>query len=163
MSTEYPVEISNFHNSLLSLPGVTEVSSAIDSLDGVTSDDLSRSAYAHLPHGALRRTDGGLSDEALIQFEFYLSQTSEGWRTLEFLAWFIRDQARSGELIQLRPFGLPPTNAGETQLGKTLKFHIDLFWLDSTADIESILKRIESIDRSLKSAIEIYGSVLTSI
>ena len=33
------------------------------------------------------------------------------WLTLEFLAWWVRDQSRGGELIQMRPVALPPKGA----------------------------------------------------
>ena len=160
MSEEYPLEISNLHNRLLELPGVTEVSSGIESLVGVTAEDLSSIEFAHLPHAALRRTNGGLSNEVFVQVEFYLSQTSEGWRTLEFISWFVRDQARGGELIQLRPFGLPPIAGDRIQLGNSLRFHLDLFCPNSSGALQPILAKVEQIERTLKMAIEIYRSAI---
>lgn len=160
MSEEYPVEISNFHKLLLELPGVTNVSSGIESLAGLALEELSLIEFAHLPHAALRRTNGGLDDEVLIQVEFHLLQTLEGWRTLEFLAWFVRDQARGGESLQLRPFGLPPIAEAETQLGNTLRFHLDLFCLNSNDGLEPILAKVKEIGQCLKTAIEIYRSAI---
>jgi len=162
MSEEYPVEISNFHNLLLELPDVKNVSSGIESLAELTVEELALIEFAHLPHATLRRTNGGLDDEVFVQVEFYLSQTLEGWKTLEFLAWFVRDQARGGELLQLRPFGLPPIAKGETQLGNTLRFHLDLFCLNSNGELELILAKVKEIEQSLKTAIEIYRSVIYS-
>ncbi|CAH8711242.1 hypothetical protein M5W83_14540 [Paenibacillus thiaminolyticus] len=52
--------------------------------------------------------EGGLENEVLIQFEFAIDQSVEGLQSLEFLAWFVRDYARGGKKIQLRPFALPP-------------------------------------------------------
>jgi hypothetical protein len=160
MSEEYPIEISNFHDLLLTLPGVTAVASGIEGLTGLTADDLRLVDFAHLPHAALRRTNGGLEGEVFVQVEFYLEQTPGAWRTLEFIAWFVRDQARGGEFIQLRPFGLPPTAPGKIQLGNTLTFHLDLFFPNSTGEAEPILAKVRQIGHSLKSAIEIYRSVI---
>jgi hypothetical protein len=160
MSEEYPIEISNFHALLLTLPGVADVSSGIESLAGLTADDLGLIDFAHLPHAALRRTNGGLPGEVFVQVEFFLEPSPGAWRTLEFIAWFVRDQARGGELVQLRPFGLPPTAAGKIQLGNTLRFHLDLFFPNSTGQPEPILAKVGQIGQSLKAAIEIYRSVI---
>jgi hypothetical protein len=160
MSEEYPKAISDFHRLLLALPGVTNVSSGIESLAGITAGDLGLADFAHLPHAALRRTEGGLSDEVFVQIEFHLTPNPDGWRTLEFLAWFVRDQARGGESLQLRPFALPPVAAGKMQLGNTLKFHLDLFCPDSNGEIEPILARVEQMGRNLKMAIEIYRNAI---
>jgi hypothetical protein len=158
MSKEYPLEISNFQDLLLTLPAVTDVSSGIQSLTGLTGDDLRSVDFAHLPHAALRRTDGGLNNEVFVQIEFYLSPTAAGWRTLEFIAWFVRDRARGGEFLQLRPFALPPTAGERSQSGNTLRFHLDLFYPDSSGDLEPILAKVRQIGQGLKSAIEIYRS-----
>ena len=71
--------------------GVSDVCSGIESLQGLTGDDLRFPDFAHVPHGALRRTNGGLSGEALVQTEFRIASSPVGWQSLEFLAWFVRD------------------------------------------------------------------------
>lgn len=147
---------------LRGLPAVTEVSSGILSLAGLTADHLRLIDFARLPHAALRRTNGGLEGEVLVQIEFHLTPGSEGWETLEFLASFVRDQARGGEPLQLRPFALPPTAGAARQLGHTLRFHLDLFFPDSDGSLEPILAKVGQIGQSLKSAIAVYQSAFIS-
>jgi len=154
-----PDEIRAFHDAIARLPGVVEVDSGIRSLDGIREDDLRLAGpFADLPHAVLRRTKGGLPNEAYLQFELKLRQDAAGWRALEFLAWFVRDAARAGEPIQLRPFAAPPQGAGGVvQIGRTLRFHIDLFWLDAGEDLAPILERIASLASALVLASDLYG------
>lgn len=158
----YPPEVDRLHAALESLPGLTEASSGIESLQGITGNHLRFPDFAHLPHGALRRTDGGLEGEALIQTEFRIERSERGWRTLEFLAWFIRDQARSGELIQLRPFALPPMAGGEVQIGNTLHWQIDLFCPDTGEDLSPQLERVARIAEALETAVSLYGHLISA-
>jgi hypothetical protein len=153
-----PDEIEAFHRALASLRGVRTVTSGIRSLDGLTADDLRLPGpFADLPHGALRRTNGGLPGEAYVQFELTLRPDADGWRALDFLAWFVRDQARGGEFVQLRPYALPPSGPdGARALGTSPTFHIDLFWLDSGKDLAPILVRIEAMAKALEMARRLY-------
>ena len=160
MPDDYPKEIRFFHALLEELPGVTNVCSGIDSLQGLTSEDLSVVEFGHLPHAALRRTKGGLEGEVLIQIELKLEPTQQGWETLEFLAWFVRDQARGGEVIQLRPFALPPQTDKTIQLGRTLKFHIDLFFHTTGDDLNPILKKVMGIGQELNRAIKLFSPAI---
>lgn len=157
---EYPREIERLHNVLGRLPGVLEVESGIESLQGLTAEDLHFPDFAHLPLGALRRTSGGLSGEALIQFEFVLAPAAPSWLSLEFLAWFIRDQARGGYAIQLRPSAFPPAAGAQVQLGATLRWQIDLFCLDAEADLSPQLATVEHIAEALEVALQVYGHLL---
>lgn len=156
----YPPELERLHRALAGLPGVSGVCSGIESLQELTGDDLRFPDFAHVPHGALRRTNGGLPGEALIQIEFRLELSSVGWRSLEFIAWFVKDQARSGALIQLRPFALPPMVGEQVQLGGTLKWHIDLFCPDTGDDLSPQLAKIDRIARGLESAVHLYGHLI---
>ena len=156
----YPPELERLHRALASLPGVSDVCSGIESLEGLTGDDLRFPNFAHVPHGALRRTNGGLPGEALIQIEFRLAPSSVAWRSLEFIAWFVKDQARSGVFIQLRPFALPPMFGEEVQLGGTLKWHIDLFCPDTGEDLSPQLAKIDRIASGLERAVRLYGHLL---
>ena len=158
----YPPQIERLHTALGSLPGVTDVSSRIESLQGLSDDDLRLSAFAAWPIGALRRTMGGLDGEALIQFEFRLSADTRSWRTLEFLAWFIRDQSRGGVAIQLRPFALPPEVQGRIQLGHTLRWQIDLFCSHVDSDLSPQLDQVEAMARELEMVCQIYDNALAS-
>lgn len=156
----YPPQIEHLHTVLGSLPSVTDVSSGIESLQGVTSEELRLSSFGTLPIGALHRTKGGLDAEALIQFELVLNASPQAWRTIEFLAWFIRDQSRGGMAIQLRPFALPPEVQGQVQLGHTLRWHIDLFCAQVDSDLSLQLEQVGTIARELEMAMRIYGHTL---
>jgi len=156
----YPPQIERFQFTLGSLPGVYDVSSGIQSLQGLTDTSLRFPDFAALPIGALRRTLGGLDGEALIQFEFFLKAEPVSWRTIEFIAWFIRDQSRSGLSIQLRPFALPPEAAGQVQLGNSLRWQVDLFLADVTSDLSPQLEHVDQLSRALEAAIRVYGHLL---
>jgi len=158
----YPPEIERLHAALSSLPGVMEASSGVQSLQGVSAEHLELTHFRALPIGAMLRTGGGLTGEALIQVEFRLVANQESWRTLEFLAWFVRDQSRGGVPIQLRPFALPPEAAGQIQLGHTLRWQIDLFCPGTTADLSPQLQQVAEIASTLESAIQIYGNALSA-
>jgi hypothetical protein len=156
----YPPALERLHAALASLPGVTDVCSGIESLQGLAGDDLRFPDFAHVPHGALRRTNGGLAGEALIQVEFRIAASAVGWRSLEFIAWFVRDQARGGEFIQLRPFALPPVVGDHVQLGGTLKWHIDLFCPNTGKDLSPQFVTIEGIASGLELAVRLYGHLV---
>ena len=157
---DYPPEIERLHQALARLPGVDDLRSGIESLQELTADDLRLAENAHLPHGSLRRTNGGLADEAFIQVEFRVAPTPSGWRSLEFLAWFVRDQARGGESVQLRPFALPPMVGERVQLGETLQWQIDLFCPGTGDDLSPQLARVAKIAESLEIAFRLYGHLL---
>ena len=75
----YPPELERLHRALASLPGVFDVCSGIESLQGLTyGDDLRFPDFAHLPHGAPahQRRAGG---EALVQVEFRIAPSAVGW------------------------------------------------------------------------------------
>jgi hypothetical protein len=153
-----PDEIQAFHDALEQLDGVESVESGIRSLDGIRAEDLRLAGpFADLPHAALRRTGGGLKDEAYLQFEIVLSANDAGWRALDFLAWFVRDQARGGEYVQLRPFALPPSGPnGPRRLGAQPTFHLDLFWLDAGEDLAPILARVAEITKTFELTRRLY-------
>ncbi len=153
-----PDEIEAFHRALLGVRGVTRVTSGIRGLDGITADDLRLPGpFADLPHGALRRTGGGLAGEAYVQLELALRADADGWRALDFLAWFVRDQARGGEPVQLRPYALPPAGPeGARALGVEPILHLDVFWLDAGSDLAPILARIAAMARDLEMARRLY-------
>ena len=156
MAEEYPEQVQLLHDALSRLPAVSDVCSGLESLVNVTPADLSLANLAHLPHAAIRRSGGGLDDEVLVQVEFRLSQDIDGWRACEFIAWFVRDQARGGGNIQLRPFGLPPRAGDTIQLGHTLRFHIDLFCQTDGDDLTPVLSSVERLGRALNLAIDLY-------
>lgn len=154
--SNYPIDVSNFHETLLQLKGMVSVESSVENLEPIDREMLSLSDYAHLPHATLRRTNGGLENEVFLQFEFEIEWSEEGLVALEFIAWFVRDQARGGNTIQLRPFALPPETPYGRQLGTTLKFHIDLFVDEVVDTLEPAFAKIRELDASLNLAIRLY-------
>ena len=160
MGEEYPREAQALHAALARLPGVYAVESSLDRLQGLSSADLSGVKIGHLPHAVLRRSDGGLAGEMLVQVQFRLEPTERSWGTLEFLAWFVRDEARSGEYLQLRPFGLAPNADGSWRLGETLGFHIDLFVEQVHDDLAPVVAKVQSLAEDLNRAIDMYQAVI---
>jgi hypothetical protein len=157
---DYPSEIDALHRALSSLAGVSDVCSGIDNLQVIVATDLSFPDYRHLPHAALLRTGGGLESEALIQFEFRLEPSEAGWHSLEFLAWFVRDRARGGQAIQLRPFALPPVAGELVQLGSSLRFHLDVFCAGVGEDLGPQFQHIQKLADGLVLAIDLYERML---
>ncbi|MBN9299968.1 MAG: hypothetical protein J0I41_23400 [Filimonas sp.] len=152
----YPTEINEIHKTLESLKGIENVSSGVGNLGYVTQEDLTSPEYAHLPIATLRRTNGGLPGEVMIQFEFSIDRTNESLLSLEFLAWFVRDQSRGGNKIQLRPFALPPQTPAGVQLGSTLKFHIDYFFDNIRDSLQPVLEQVASLNKALQLFINLY-------
>lgn len=159
MSEGYPREAQALHAALMRLPGVYAVESSVDRLQGLSSTDLAGVQVGHLPHAALRRSGGGLAGEVLVQVQFRLEPTNASWRTLEFLAWFVRDEARSGEYLQLRPFGLSP-DSDAAKLGETLGFHIDLFCEQVNADLAPVVAKVQALADDLSRAIDMYQAMI---
>lgn len=153
----YPMDIENFQNTILKLRGIDSIESGLDDLEEVNAELLKVSQFSHLPHAALLRTNGGLKNEVLIQFEFKLDNSAESLNSLEFLAWFVRDSARGGTKIQLRPFALPPVTPYGRQLGTTLKFHIDLFIDGIGETLEPVFKVVNELNKNLNLFVNIYN------
>ena len=151
-----PPEVQSLQTTLAQLPGLHAIVSHIEALEGLTNDDLALVEFGHLPHAALRRTNGGLPAEQLVQLEFSLEANAAAWRSVEFLAWFIRDQARGGIQVQLRPTAMPPRFGEQVQLGHTLRFDIELFCREAS----EVLPTLAGLSRDLHLAIGLYGDVL---
>jgi hypothetical protein len=160
MAEALPREVSAFHEALARLPGVYDVTSAIESLEGLDDRLLGSIAFAHVPQGAFRRTAGSRPGEAFIYVAFRLEPKLEAWRTLEFLAWFATDQARGGELLQLRPLAAPPVAGPQVQLGHTLRFQFELFRLNATSDLAPHLAKLAEVTADLVEAERLYSQML---
>lgn len=63
--THYPIDIANFHDTILQLQGISAIESGVENLEPINAEMLPLSACAHLPHAALWRTGGGLENEFL--------------------------------------------------------------------------------------------------
>jgi hypothetical protein len=161
---ELPKEVVAFHEAMERLVAVIEVTTGLKALADYPPDTYSFPAeFGDLPHALLRRTNGGLENEAWANTEFTLTRDEAGWLTLEFLAWWVRDLSRSGEQIQLRPMALPPV-AYDVQLGGTLKFIMDHFVIcpDGTAApmLEALRDRAESLTENIDDYAEVLGALV---
>ena len=157
--SQYPPEVEAFHAALGRLAAVRVLDTGLKALKHFGPDVYRLPGeFGDLPHALLRRSNGGLPNEAWANTEFTLSHDEEGWRTLEFLAWWVRDQSRGGEQIQMRPMALPPKGF-EVQLGHTLKFVIDHFAICQD-DASPMLQLIKSRASSLSESIDIYVKLL---
>lgn len=152
----YPNEIQDFHDTVLKLRGITGIESGVDNLEPIDSVMLGFPPFAHLPHGALLRTNGGLENEVLIQFELETDYSLDSLHSIEFLAWFVRDSARGGTAIQLRPFALPPDSPHGRQFGTSLKYHLDLFVGGIEESLEPAYEILRKLTQSLELAITLY-------
>lgn len=157
---DYPPPVAAFQAALARLPGAHDISSGVHGLSGVTPEILSSVDFGHFPHATIRWAGGGQQDQALAQFEFQLQSSPEGWRSLEFISWWVRDQARAGRNVQLRPFALPPVAGHTVQLGHTLRFHIDLFCIAKGDDLSPVLAAVQELADDLTSSMQMYQRVL---
>lgn len=148
-----PPDVQRLQDAVASIPGVRSASVGKTDVADVPASDFSLPPYGDLPLGALRRTDGGKPDELVIGITFEITRDEQGWRALEFLAWWVRDAARGGETIQLRALALPPLGA---QAGKTLTFSIDYFHVDPGQDMSRLFATIGELARSLDEAKAMY-------
>jgi hypothetical protein len=158
-----PDQVEAFHQAMRRLVAVKEVTTGLKNLTSYTPDTYSfPGEFGDLPHALLRRTGGGLENEAWANTELELSRNEPGWQTLEFLAWWVRDLSRSGEQIQLRPMALPPEAYG-VQLGRTLRFILDHFVIcdgeGNDAALRMMQERADSLDRSINLYTEVLGEL----
>ena len=160
MPEELPAEVEALHHALRRLSGVIEATTGLKWLTDFEPESYSLPGdLGDLPHALLRRTNGGLNNEALSSTELTLTRDKSGWLSLEFLAWWVRDLSRSGDQIQLRVLALPP-KAFEVQFGRTLKFAIDHFAICPGGDPAPMLTQLGERARSLERAIDLYSDML---
>jgi hypothetical protein len=157
---QYPPQVESFHEAMRRLVAVRQLSTGLKRLADFEPKTYSfPGEFGDLPHALLRRTGGGLPDEAWANTEFKLTRGKAGLLTLEFLAWWVRDLSRSGHQVQLRPMALPP-KAYQVQLGRTLKFIIDQFVVCPGGDMAAALASMQDRAESLNGCINIYADVL---
>jgi hypothetical protein len=154
----YPPEVQGFHDVLQRIPGLVRADTTLSGLEQIGTADLSQIELADLPHAVLRRTTG-MRGEGLIQIDFAVESNARGWRALEFMAWAIKDLARAGELVQLRPLALPPMVFNEIQLGRTLRFVIDIFVM-LNGEVEPALKKLATLTATFETYLQLYGAAL---
>ena len=160
-----PKQVRAFNRALERLVTVSNVATGIKWLSDCDPQTYSMPGeFGDLPHALLRRTDGGLDDEVWVHTEFELTQDVQAWVTLEFLAWWVRDNSRGGEQVQMRPMALPPVGpGGQVQLGVNLRLIIDLFVVCPGGDTAPALDKMAELADSLSSNIDDYQEVLADL
>ncbi len=153
---ELPPQVQTLVDAISALPGVAGCFCSPKPLEGFDVSDLSLPGeFGDLPQVAIMRTNGGRENEVMIQTEVIFDRSAEAWLSIEFLAWWVRDWARSGREIQMRPTALPP-KAYEIQLGRTLKFFIEYFVIEDGEAYENTLEAAGEMGESIASCIELY-------
>ncbi len=159
---QYPPEVQQMYDVLLSLDGVVSAELGLVDLSDVDLETLSLPhMFGDLPQVAIRRTGGGRKDEKLVTMTLRFDPSAAGWVAMEFLSWWVRDLARSGREIQMRSLGLPPMGP-DIQLGGTLKFAIELFVIDATEKCELVQEELSELANSLTSSMEQYAEALAN-
>lgn len=157
-----PAQVQTLIDAISALPGVAGCFCGPKPLMEIEPSHLSLPGeFGDLPQVAIRRTKGGLENEVMIQTEIIFDRSAEAWVSLEFLAWWVRDWARSGHQIQMRPMALPPKGY-EIQLGRTLKFYIEYFVIEDGNGYENTLKVASEMGESIASNIEGYADCFAS-
>lgn len=153
---DFPPQVQALMDAVSALPGVAGCFCSPKPLAGIELSDLSLPGeFGDLPQVALIRTNGGQEREVLIQTEVIFDRSAEAWLSLEFLAWWVRDWARSGRPIQMRPMSLPP-RVHDIQLGRMLKFFIEYFLIEESDRYESTLAVVAEMAESIASNYEFY-------
>jgi len=154
---ELPPQVTTLIDSVFELPGVAACFCGPKPLMDIEAGDLSLPGeFGDLPQVPIRRTNGGLENEVMIQVEIIFNRTADAWVSLEFLAWWVRDYARSGHQIQMRPTALPP-KAYEIQLGRTLKFFIEYFVIEPADSYDKTLEVCQEMGESIRENLKEYG------
>ncbi|HXU94251.1 MAG TPA: hypothetical protein VFP33_11420 [Gallionella sp.] len=153
-----PSEIKKIQEAVASIPGITDARVGKTDVSEIREGDFSLLPYGDLPLGALKRTKGGLDNELVVAINFGITPDTQGLRALEFISWWVRDEARSGTPIQVRSLALPPI---ATQFGETLRFSIDYFYSDPKREISVLLMRLGGLADSLNSSKDIYPNAVS--
>jgi hypothetical protein len=158
LGADMPPEVKELQEAIQSIPGVTDAAVGKIDLSDIPDSDLGLLPYGDLPIGALRRTKGGSPSEVLIFVNFGITQDSRGLKALEFISWWVRDQARGGEPIQIRSLALPPLG---DQFGKSLRFTIDYFYADPKEDISKLLSKVKKLAEEINDSKRVYPHAVT--
>lgn len=153
---ELPPQVQSLVDAVSSLPGVAGCFCGPKPLDGFDPSHLSLPGeFGGFPQAIIMRTNGGRTNEVMIQTEVILNRSPEAWLSLEFLAWWVRDWGRSGHEIQMRAMALPP-KAYEIQLGRTLKFFIEYFVIEDSDSYERTLAVAGEMGESIAENFAMY-------
>ena len=155
-----PAEVEALQQTLSKVPGIHTVEIHPRGVEEIDEKVLGfPGEFADLPQVALRRTKGGLKNEVLVGIDMTFSQDHAGWVGVEFLAWWVRDMARTGFQVQMRPLALPPKAYG-TQLGRTLHFVIEFFLVLPDESMAPVLAKAKELARDLAQDLKMYADVL---
>ncbi len=153
---DFPPQVQKLMDAISALPGVAGCFCGPKPLAGIELEHLSLPGeFGDLPQVAIRRSNGGREREVLIQTEVIFDRSPGAWLSLEFLAWWVRDWARSGHDIQMRPMALPP-HAHEIQLGRTLKFFIEYFVVEDADEYAKTLDAAGEMGESIALNFDLY-------
>ncbi|BCE01194.1 hypothetical protein [Marinicellulosiphila megalodicopiae] len=152
-----PPEIIKLTDTLSSIPGVIDVEIGKLDIEEIEEDHFGLLPFAEYPLGAISRTQGGKDKELVIYMDFKITPDAKGLRALEFISWWVKDEARAGSPMQIRSVALPPIIG---QFGNTLKFTIDYFYIDPNQDIKKLISTIGEIADDLELMIELYKDVI---
>lgn len=153
---ELPPQVQSLVDSISALPGVAGCFCGPKPLSGIDPEHLSLPGeFGDLPQVAILRSGGGGDAEVLIQTEVIFDRSPGAWLSIEFLAWWVRDWARSGRSIQMRPMALPP-KAFEVQLGRTLKFFIEYFVIEESDGFDQTLKAVGEMAEDIATSFDLY-------
>lgn len=159
---DLPPQVQKLVDGISALPGTVACYCGPKPLSQYELSHLSLPGeFGDLPQVAIRRTEGGRDFEVLIQTEVHLDRTANAWLTLEFLAWWVRDLARSGHDVQMRPMALPP-KANHIQLGSTLKFLIEYFVIEEGEEYTKTLEAAEDLGNSIATNFVMYGECFSN-
>lgn len=154
-----PPEVARLVSAVSSVKGTTQVEIEKTYLPDVKVSDFSLpGASADLPIAALRRSKGALLDEQLLSIHFRIERNETGLKALEFLSWWVRDQSRGGETMQIRSMGLPPMIGDQKQLGSTLRFTIDWFYAGKSRNMQEVLAAMDAKAKELELAVKLYAA-----
>ena len=156
-----PTEIHEFIGAIRSLGGTESVEPSKWYLPDIPLEQLSLPAFGDLPLAVLRRSGGAVGEELLICLVIRPQRNAQGWRTVEFLSWWVRDVSRAGTQVQIRSIALPPQIGGQVQLGQTLRFVIEFFWRDDGQDMQRVLCEFRRLANSLARSQQLYANALT--
>ena len=160
--SDFPPPIQAFMDAVRQVGGIDSIEPHKWYLPELPVEHFSLPQFADLPLGVLRRPCGIAAHEVLVAFKFWPQRTEQGWRAVEFLSWWVRDNARGGHAMQMRSLALPPEAAGQIQLGSTLSFVIELFVNIEDENMEQLLQIVGQYAEDLTRAARLYAGALSS-
>jgi len=160
-----PEQVIALESAFRSVPGISEASVEkhyYSKEDLIKLEELNFGGkYADLPIAMLKRSEGNPQNEVLIVVEFRIEMKEQGLKALEFLSWWVRDQSRSGENLQIRTIGLPPMAGDKIQLGNTLRFWFEAYIVTESEDIKLVLAEMGKLANSINENLKFYEKAFT--